>query len=98
MYKMVHVEGFDWDEGNREKSWLKHHVSVKEAEEVFFNKPRILWKDETHSGREERYIMLGRANSGRELYVVYTVRNQRIRVISVRNQNLKERRFYAIQK
>lgn len=92
------MEEFDWDEANTQKNWLKHHVSVKEAEELFFNKPYIIWKDEKHSLREERYVLLGKTNTGRRLHAVYTVRHHKIRVISVRDQNVKERRFYASQK
>ena len=29
------IEGFEWDKWNKEKSWLKHNIIYKEAEEVF---------------------------------------------------------------
>ena len=31
--------GFQWDEDNAEKNWVKHHVARGETEQVFFNRP-----------------------------------------------------------
>ena len=88
---------FDWNEGNKEKNWIKHRVTIKETEQVFFNNPRIIWKDDKHSTLEERYIILGKTNMKRHLHIVYVVREEKIRVISARDQNKKERRFYENQ-
>lgn len=32
---LSNVEGFDWDEWNIEKNWLKHRVTHVECETVF---------------------------------------------------------------
>ncbi len=90
-------EALEWDEANRQKNWKKHRVSMKECEQMFFNMPRIVWKDTKHSTGEERFIVLGKTNAARGLHVVYTVRRRKIRVISARDQNKKERSFYANQ-
>lgn len=71
---------------------------MKECEQVFFNKPRIIWKDTKHSVDEGRFIVFGKTNAKRGLHVVYTVRQKKIRVISARDQNKKERSFYENQK
>ena len=34
--------GFQWDEGNADKNWIKHRVSPREAEEMFFNEPLVV--------------------------------------------------------
>jgi uncharacterized DUF497 family protein len=86
--------GFDWDAGNILKNWTKHGVSVAECEQVFFNRPLVAALDERHSASEPRYFVLGHADSGRELFVVVTVRGASIRVISARNMNQSERRSY----
>ncbi len=91
-------EAFDWDEYNREKNWVKHGVSVKECEQAFFNKSRIVWKDTKHSVGEERFILLGKTNIDRGLHIVFTIRKRKVRIISARSQNKKERSFYANQK
>jgi uncharacterized DUF497 family protein len=86
--------GFEWDEGNDAKNWKKHDVTNHDCEEVFFNQPLLIFSDESHSEIEERYYVLGRANSARELLVVVTVRATLIRVISARDQTRAERRRY----
>lgn len=91
-------EEFDWDEGNREKNWTKHRVSTKECEQIFLNIPLVMLQDTKHSDREKRFILLGKTNQWRLLHVVCTMRGNRIRVISARNRNKKERRRYEQEK
>lgn len=85
--------GFDWDDGNRDKN-PKHTVQNWECEQVFFNEPLVILGDPQHSVAEDRRAAFGRTDSGRTLVVIYTMRNRRIRVISARDMNRKERRFY----
>lgn len=85
---------FEWDEGNLEKNWGKHNVHFKEAEEVFVNKPLKTLPDLRHSKNEERYLALGQSNNGRKLALIFIVRNDKIRIISVRDQSRKERIKY----
>ena len=86
--------GFDWDQGNLIKNWEKHKVSALECEEIFFNHPLVATFDEKHSKDENRYYCLGQTNSGRLLFVVFTVRNKLIRIISARDMSIKEREVY----
>jgi hypothetical protein len=85
------LEGFEWDEGNLTKNWEKHRVSIAECEQVFFNRPLVVADDERHSGQETRYYILGKTDTGRELFIVFTIRRRRVRVISARDMNKKER-------
>lgn len=87
-------EGFDWDSGNREKSWLQHKVAWWECEEVFFNQPLYVFPDVGHSLAEERYYALGKTSSARLLFIVFTRRKNKIRAISARDMHRKERRVY----
>ena len=82
---------FEWDEGNNAKNWVKHQVTNGECEEVFFDPHKRLLKESLHSGKESRYILLGRTQVGRALFIVFTLRQKRIRVISGRDLNKKER-------
>ncbi len=84
---------FEWDKGNAGKN-LKHGVSDYECEEAFFDEAKHVLKDVLHSGNEERDILLGKTKKSRLLYVVYTKRGKKIRVISARPINRKERHFY----
>ena len=86
--------GFDWDAGNREKNWQKHGVSTGECEEVFFNLPLVLQDDPIHSKTEPRSLVLGQTGAGRYLFIVFTIRQDKIRVISARDMNEKERNLY----
>ena len=95
--KLSGLEGFDWDEGNRTKNWQKHHVTIPECEQVFFNEPLVVTEDAKHSTEEERHFVLGKTDVGRFLFLVFTVRKQRIRVISARDMSAKERSRYHEQ-
>lgn len=86
--------GFDWDEGNSAKNWVKHKVSLAECEELFFNEPLIAAADEKHSGQEPRIYVLGQTEAGRRLFVVVTIRDKRIRVISARDMSKREEKEY----
>jgi hypothetical protein len=91
---LARIEGFDCDQGNIEKNWERHKVSFLDCEVVFFNRPLVVVENTLHSQSEGRYYALGRTNDDRYLFVVFTVRNNKIRVISVRDMNRKERRVY----
>ena len=86
--------GFDWNEGNTDKNWLKHKVTPSECEQVFFNQPLVVQSDLKHSGNEKRYYALGQTDLKRTLFVAFTVRNKLIRVISARDMSRKERKVY----
>jgi hypothetical protein len=86
--------GFDWDEGNIGKNWLKHKVSPLECEQIFFNQPLIIQDDTTHSQNEKRFYALGRTDMQRYLFIAFTVRKDLIRVISARDMSRKERSVY----
>jgi len=86
--------GFDWDEGNRDKNWQKHRVSTAECEEVFFNLPLLLENDAGHSQLEPRFLALGQTNAGRPLFIVFTIRQEKIRIISARDMSQRERDHY----
>ncbi len=88
------VEGFDWDKGNIEKNWERHKVSFVECEELFFNRPLVVAEDEIHSSAESRHYALGATNEGRYLFVVFTIRTNKIRVISARDMSRRERRIH----
>jgi len=85
---------FVWDQGNERKNLARHGVTAQEIEEVFFDPEKKLLEDELHSGTENRYILLGQTKRGRLLFVVFVIRDRRIRAISARDLNKKERPLY----
>jgi len=96
MTTLSQAAGFEWDNGNRGKNWLRHKVTDEECEEVFFDENKIVARDKLHSAKEERFIILGRTKQERLLYAVFTIRKNKIRVISARDLNKKERSLYPI--
>jgi uncharacterized protein len=91
---MPDFEEFDWDAANAEKNWIAHGVSPAEAEQVFFNKPLLVADDVKHSGQERRYYLLGQTDEGRLLFVAFTLRRNKVRVISARDMSRKEQKIY----
>ena len=85
---------FEWDREKAKKNQRKHRVSFEEASTVFADAFSSTIHDPLHSEEEERYVILGHSNRGRLLAVVFTDREDRIRIISARAATRKERKDY----
>jgi|RhiMethySRZTD1v2_1073278.scaffolds.fasta_scaffold2187986_2 uncharacterized protein len=81
-------------QGNAEKNWIKHHVSRGETEQVFFNRPLVVVAGEQHAESTPRYYALGHTDAQRLLFIVCTIREDLIRVISACPMSRRERRVY----
>ncbi|MEQ1889073.1 MAG: BrnT family toxin [Alphaproteobacteria bacterium] len=90
------LSGFDWDAGNLEKC-LKHGVSRMEIEALFLQ-PLAVLPDKGHSLSEKRLKAVGRNNTNRSIFLVFTMRSRNgnifIRPISARYMHAKEIRHY----
>jgi len=91
---LTNCTGFQWDQGNLLKNWEKHGVSAPECEQIFFNRPFITGSDKKHSQQEDRLYALGQTDAGRLLFVVFSIRENLVRVISARDMNQRERKVY----
>ena len=89
---MNRIDGFDWDDGNRAKC-QRRGLSIAEIESVFEGSVIII-PDDDHSVVERRLRAIGRAASGRHVFVVFTMRRsplgELIRPISARYMHRKE--------
>ena len=85
---------FEWDKGNAGKNYDKHKVTNQECEEAFFDPKKKMFKDILHSGEEERHLLLGKTKLARTLFIAFTIRGNRVRVISARDLNKKELALY----
>ncbi|MDO8433393.1 MAG: BrnT family toxin [Candidatus Binatus sp.] len=94
MERIAGCAGFQWDDGNSAKISERHGVSPAECEQAFFNSPLIVADDNKHSANEARFYALGQSDSGRLLFVAFTVREKLIRVISARDMSRRERKIY----
>ncbi|MFC5561316.1 BrnT family toxin [Methylobacterium aerolatum] len=87
----MEADGFDWDEGNRDKC-RKHGLSIPEIEAAFAG---VLWVGpDSYPIREVRFRAVGRTLEGRYVFVVFTWRRrsglQLIRPLSARYMHRKE--------
>lgn len=93
VFKSDEFSGFEWDRGNLDHI-NKHKVDYRECEAVFFNKPLVINEDTTHSQAEERYRAYGVTDNGRLMFMIFTTRDNKIRVISARDQSKRERKEF----
>lgn len=90
---------FDWDQWNVQKNEIKHGVSYLEAESVFYDKNKKLFPDIKHSTiTENRIILYGKSMENRVLMVGFTMRENKIRIITARAASKKERFIYEANK
>ena len=82
----------EWDEDKAALNLIKHGVRFETAARVFDDAYRIELYDAEHSIDEDRYNTIGMVDN--ILFVVYTERKNRVRLISARPANRKERSLY----
>ena len=95
MVDLSKLAGFEWDKWNIDKSYQKHGISLNEAEEPFLDKELLMQEDIKHSQKEERFILIGKSFKKIILCIAFTIRENKVRIISARKANIKERRRYA---
>jgi uncharacterized protein len=83
---------FDWDEANVEHI-ARHGVTIEEAEESLTDSRRVGASAFQVEG-EHRRAVIGATADGRLLFVVYTRRKRKVRVITARDATQSERRRY----
>jgi uncharacterized DUF497 family protein len=85
---------FEWDSEKAKENKEKHSLSFELAKECFFYN-YIKKLDTRHDYKEDRYQIIGRTKEPKLiLFVVYTLRNRKVRIISARKANKKEREVY----
>ena len=84
---------YQWDATKAETNFLTHGVDFADAVGVFEDIRALTLKEEIESG-EQRFATLGADFIGRVLVVVYTYRNEDIRIISARPATRREGRIY----
>ena len=86
---------FEWDEEKNRANVIKHKIDFETAALVFGDENRIEFYDEKHSEFEDRYRTVGSINGFiTVITVIYTERDEAIRIISARKADEAERRAY----
>jgi uncharacterized protein len=84
---------FQWDDRKAAANYASHGVTFAAAREVFNDPFALEWLDDRRPYGEDRYVILGLVDN-RLLYVAYTTRGEKIRMISARGAAPHERRQY----
>jgi hypothetical protein len=85
--------GYEWDPDKAKLNTRKHGIAFADAVSVFSDESAITVEDIDPD--EERFAALGTDAFGRVLVVVYTWREENIRLISARKATEKERKQYG---
>jgi hypothetical protein len=84
----------EYDQTKAESNFRKHGVSFEEATTALFDENALVMED-VESEDENRWILIGLSCEVRLLTVIYTVRGEFVRIISVRKSTRKEAKYYA---
>ena len=87
---------FEWDPRKAAENGKKHGVTFDEASLAFFDPNAVEFFDELNSDEEIRFQLIG-ISVTRLLFVGYTVRDDRIRIITARKANAKQTQYYNEQ-
>jgi uncharacterized DUF497 family protein len=87
---------FEWYPPKAQSNLRKHKVSFQEASTIFADKNLLEPPDREHSEEELRFIGIGRSDQDRLLFVNFTVRRDKVRIISARQAQSWERSEYEI--
>ena len=88
--ELLAAAGFEWDEIKSDTNLTKHGISFDDATEVFYG-PVIIKR--SNRDNEERWIAIGKSHD-RVMSVIFTRRNDLIRIISARHPRPNEERAY----
>lgn len=82
----------EWDDNKAAINYKKHGIRFETAARVFLDDNRIDFLDELHSDDEERWKVIGRVRN--ILVVIYTERQEKLRLISARYATKEEEDEY----
>jgi uncharacterized DUF497 family protein len=84
---------YQWNREKAERNFRKHGIYFADAVSVLSDDLAVTIEDDYST--ERRWVTLGRDIFGRTLVVVFSWRNDEIRIISARKADPKERRQYG---
>ena len=88
---------FEWDKAKAEANFRRHGVSFDLAKAVFRDPFAIERLDDREEYGEKRFVIVGAAEGKALLFVAYTEREERIRIISARRATQNEQDDYFRQ-
>ena len=91
------MSAYEWDDRKARANLRDHGVDFADAVSVLEDL-RALTLEDDREVDEDRFVTIGSDLLGRILVVVYTWREERIRLISARKATSRERRAYGNQR
>jgi uncharacterized protein len=88
---------FEWHDAKAEANWQAHGVSFDLATTVFKDPFAMERLDDREDYGEQRFVIIGMAEGQVLLFVAYTEREDRIRIISARRATQYEQDDYFRQ-
>jgi uncharacterized protein len=88
---------FEWHGAKAEANWQAHGVSFELATTVFRDPFAVERPDDREDYGEQRFVIVGMAEGQVLLFVAYTEREERIRIISARRATQYEQDDYFRQ-
>lgn len=82
----------EWDNNKAASNLIKHQIDFEDAKNIFLD-PNRLEREDKRDYNETRIQVIGIVNQV-VLFVVYTKRNGRYRIISARRASKNEQRQY----
>ncbi|HVQ71311.1 MAG TPA: BrnT family toxin [Bradyrhizobium sp.] len=89
-FELLSATGFEWDEVKSNANLTKHGISFEDASEIFYE-PVVVKESSRNS--EERWIAIGKSHD-QIVTVIFTRREDLIRIISARRPRPDEKRAY----
>ena len=90
------IEGFIWYRDIIDKLLWKHHITHKEVEELFANKPKFTFIEKGKIKNEHLYSAQGKTNAGRYMIALFIYKKTKeALIITARDMDLKERKRYG---
>ncbi|EKS36974.1 MULTISPECIES: BrnT family toxin [Afipia] len=87
---MESPKGFEWDGDKNRRNIEKHGIDFEDAVDIF-DGPLLLYRSDRNN--EERWIAIGKSNN-HVIAVIFTWRNDIIRIISARSARKNEKESY----
>jgi uncharacterized DUF497 family protein len=82
----------EWDEAKNRENIARHGIDFADAHRIF-ERPMLVRIDDREDYGEDRWIALGQLG-GLVVVIVFTDREERVRVISIRKANRREHAIY----
>ncbi len=83
---------FEWDKHKNRSNIAKHGIDFSDAHDIF-KYPMLIKEDIRSEYGEQRWISIGLLKDI-VVVLIFTIRREKIRIISIRKANQKERDIY----